>query len=96
MIILLRDGADLSPRKKICGCGCGNLLEPRVDGKRLTINGVGVKVASAMSLRNILLPLAGSCEGSQKIHQPSRKWRLYLNTEKPNKGHHTPQHDYEN
>ena len=28
--------------KKLCGCGCGKPLEPRVDGERHTIGGVEV------------------------------------------------------
>ena len=31
--------------KKLCGCGCGEPLEPRVDGERYTI-GDGVEVNS--------------------------------------------------
>ncbi|MEK7134146.1 MAG: hypothetical protein AAB819_00225 [Patescibacteria group bacterium] len=42
MTLSLKDAADLPPRKKVCGCGCGNPLEPRVDGKRPTINGAEV------------------------------------------------------
>ena len=31
---------DLVPRElKLCGCGCGEPLEPRIDGKRHSLDG---------------------------------------------------------
>jgi hypothetical protein len=31
------------PRQKLCGCGCGKALDPRVDGERPKIDGGEVR-----------------------------------------------------
>ena len=38
---IIRD-AGLSFPKKMCSCGCGEPMEPRVDGQHLTVDGLEV------------------------------------------------------
>lgn len=56
--------------RKLCGCGCGQLLEPRVDGERQKLGGKEVN-------EDCYFRIAGEVVERHPVHRPGTPRRAY-------------------